>query len=490
MLQINSILVSYSSIIEESLTKLDKTGLSVLLLVDGEGQFIRTVTDGDIRRLLLSGLSLQETIETLPESDSVFVLNSRTDDEVLVIMDKYEVNQLPVINDAGMPIGLYLRHLLKTRVQLSIPHMGDYELGYVQEAFDTNWIAPLGPNVDAFEEELAEYVGSDYAAALSSGTAAIHLSLVMLGVKPGDLVICSSFTFVATANPILYQGASPVFVDSEPETWNMCPVAMERAIQVCIAEGNKPKAIVVVHLYGQSANMKAIMAVASAYDIAVVEDAAESLGSHYQGKHTGTVGEFGVFSFNGNKIITTSGGGMLVSDNKDLIDKARFLSTQARDPAPFYEHTQVGYNYRMSNVLAGIGRGQLRVIEDRVEARRAVFDAYFQALNNIPGIEWMPEPAGDFSNRWLSAIRLTEASPVSAKQLIDVMAQENIEARYLWKPMHLQPLFENARYFTHTDSHSYSDSLFESGVCLPSASNMTVSQQARVIDLMQKVMGG
>lgn len=490
MLDIENILVTVQTRVQESLAKLDAAASSVLLLVDQHGCFLRTITDGDIRRLLLNGVPLEGTIESLPAAESITASQQLTDDEVLAIMDKHEVNQLPVIDAGNKPTGLYLRHLLKARVQLSIPHMGEHELEYVHQAFDTNWIAPLGPNVDAFEEELAEYIGSGHAAALSSGTAAIHLSLVMLDVKPGDHVICSSFTFVASANPILYQGATPVFVDSEPETWNMSPGALERAVEASIAIDKKPKAIVVVHLYGQSANMQAIMAIADKFGIPVVEDAAESLGSHYQGRHTGTFGEMGVFSFNGNKIITTSGGGMLVSDNKDLIDRARFLSTQARDPAPYYEHTRVGYNYRMSNVLAGIGRGQLQVINERVGARRRVFEAYRDALQSVPGMEWMPEPEGDFSNRWLSAIRLTSASKVSSHDLIKILAQENIEARYLWKPMHLQPLFAGAPYFAHNEQTSYCDTLFDSGVCLPSASNMSEAQQNRVIDLMQQVLGG
>lgn len=485
---VKKILVTRNIDIRQALAKLDVSGLSVLLLVNSESLFERTVTDGDIRRLLLNGASLEDNLSALPEAQSYTLQGQYTDDEVLSAMDKHEVNQLPVLDESGTPVGLYLRHLLKPRVQLSIPHMGEHELEYVQEAFDTNWIAPLGPNVDAFESELADYIGSKHAAAVSSGTAAIHLSLVMLGVKPGDLVLCSSFTFVASANPIAYQGAQPVFIDSEPDTWNMSPQALQRAILSCIEKGKKPKAIVVVHLYGQSAKMDEICALAKQYNIPVVEDAAESLGSLYQGKHTGTMGEMGVFSFNGNKIITTSGGGMLVSDNQDLIEQARFLATQARDPAPYYEHTQIGYNYRMSNVLAGIGRGQLRVIDERVAARRAVFDAYRTELASVPGLEWMPEPSGDFSNRWLTAVRLTQECPINADELISALSRENIEARYLWKPMHQQPVFKQAEYFSHNEGQSYCDELFNHGVCLPSASNMTEQQLDRVITSLQKLL--
>lgn len=490
MLAVQSILVTAKFTLQETLEKLDETGLSVLLLVDDAGCFVRTVTDGDVRRLLLDGMQLEEKVGILPKLDSVTVVNEQSDDIILSIMDEQKINQLPVVNDANKPKGLYLRHLLKTRVQLSIPHMGERELHYVKQAFDNNWIAPLGPNVDGFEAELADYVGSRYSAALSSGTAAIHLALVVLGVGHGDRVICSSFTFVASANPILYQGATPVFVDSEPETWNMCPFALELAIASSIELGKKPKAIVVVHLYGQSAKMESILVIAKKYDIPVIEDAAESLGSLYQGQHTGTFGELGIFSFNGNKIITTSGGGMLVSDNKALIDQAVFLATQARDPSLHYEHTQVGYNYRMSNVLAGIGRGQLQVIDYRVAARRRVFDMYRDALVGVPGIEWMPEPDGDFSNRWLSAMRLTKSASMTSHELIKTLASENIEARYLWKPMHLQPLFKNAPYFTRSVGKSYSDMLFDTGVCLPSASNMSDAQQERVIETIYKLMTG
>jgi dTDP-4-amino-4,6-dideoxygalactose transaminase len=402
-------------------------------------------------------------------------------------MNDKKVNQLPVLDNNYKPIGIYLRHLLKTRVQLSIPHMGENELEFVRQAFDTNWIAPIGPNIDAFENELAEYVGVKYAAAVSSGTAAIHLSLIILGIKSGDRVVCSSFTFVASANPILYQGATPVFVDSEKETWNMCPLALEKAIISSIEENIKPKAIIVVHLYGQSADMFKIMEISKKYDIPIVEDSAESLGSCYHGKHTGTFGEMGIFSFNGNKIITTSGGGMVVSDNKDFIEKAKFFSTQARDPYPFYEHSHIGYNYRMSNVLAGIGRGQLQVIDERVESRRKIFGNYFNALSHIDGIEWMPEPKSDFSNRWLSCIRLNSKSKVTSHELIDALSNENIEARYLWKPMHLQPLFKDCQYF-HMEGGSYSDFLFETGLCIPSASNMTEAQQDRVIKVISQLM--
>ncbi|WP_372738507.1 aminotransferase class I/II-fold pyridoxal phosphate-dependent enzyme [Neptunomonas sp.] len=488
MISVTNIVISRDKSIRQCLEILDQTGMSILLLVNENGSLLRTITDGDMRRLILSGATLDDDLSGMPEKNPIRISQNMTDDQVLELMDLHQINQLPQVDVNNKPIGLHSRHMLRPRIQLSIPHMGEQELIYVKEAFDTNWIAPLGPNVDAFESELAEYVGSKHAAAVSSGTAAIHLALRLLNVGQGDYVLCSSFTFVASANPILYQGATPVFVDSEPDTWNMSPVALEHAILSCIGNGHKPKAILTVHLYGQSADMGEIMKIAEKYEIPVIEDAAESLGGRFQGQHTGTFGKFGVFSFNGNKIITTSGGGMLVSDDVELIEKARFLSTQARDPAPYYEHTEIGYNYRMSNVLAGIGRGQLKVLDDRVQARRDVFQRYRDGLKVFECLEWMPEPSGDVSNRWLTAVSIKPRYSVSAPDLIKALTSENIEARHLWKPMHRQPLFSGCLYFPHSPELSLSDYLFETGLCLPSGSNMTVLQQQRVIDQLGEVL--
>ncbi|AMV12439.1 pyridoxal phosphate-dependent aminotransferase [Geobacillus thermoleovorans] len=377
----------------------------------------------------------------------------------------------------------------KPRIYLSPPHMSGNEQKYIQEAFETNWIAPLGPNVDAFEKELAAYVGSKGAAAVSSGTAAIHLALRLLGVGQGDVVFCSSLTFVASANPILYQGAEPVFIDSEPETWNMSPRALERAMEGAKREGKLPKAVIVVNLYGQSAKMDEILAICDRYGVPVVEDAAESLGSTYKGKKSGTFGKFGIYSFNGNKIITTSGGGMLVSDDVDALARARFLATQARDPALHYQHSQMGYNYRMSNIVAGIGRAQLEVLDERVKARRAVFDRYVQALGEIEGIRFMPELAGTMSNRWLTALTIDQqVLGVTPMEIINALAEENIEARPVWKPLHLQPLFAGVRYYPHEEGWSVSDDLFANGLCLPSGSSMTVEEQQRVIDVFLRAV--
>lgn len=485
MNSVDQIKVKSKHTLKEALAMLDQSGMSILILVDAKEVMQRTITDGDIRRLLLAGSDLNDPLTSLEPSEAVTAEVKATADEILELMDTHGVSQIPVVDEGNRPVGLYLRHEIQPRIQLSIPHMGNLERQYVDEAFETNWIAPLGPNVDAFEKEIAEYVGCGHAAALNSGTSAIHLALRLLEVGNGDVVLCSSFTFVASANPILYQGAMPVFIDSEPDTWNMSPVALEKALKVYCEKGKKPKAIIVVHLFGQSAEMKKIMALSEQYDVPVVEDAAESLGASYQGQHTGTFGKFGIFSFNGNKIITTSGGGMLISDDGELIEKARFLSTQARDPAPHYEHTEVGYNYRMSNVLAGIGRGQLKVLDDRVKSRRNVFFRYKEALSKISCIDWMPEPEGDFSNRWLSAFSLNpDKTTVTPKELIEALENFNIEARYVWKPMHLQPLFREVQYFKHSEKESYSDYLFASSVCLPSASNMSLKQQEMVVDFM------
>jgi dTDP-4-amino-4,6-dideoxygalactose transaminase len=373
----------------------------------------------------------------------------------------------------------------KPKIWLSSPHMGEDEFKFVREAFDTNWIAPLGPNVNGFEQDLCNYSGSKYAAALSSGTAAIHLSLILLGVKPGDEVICSSFTFSASANPILYLGATPVFVDSEKSAWNINPEFLEKAIKDRIAHGKKPKAIIVVHLYGTSAAINDIMAIANKYEIPVIEDAAEALGSNYNGKPLGSFGVMGILSFNGNKIITTSGGGALISDNKDYIVKARFLATQARDNAPHYQHSEVGYNYRMSNICAGIGRGQMKVLNERIKQRRENFNFYKCKIGDISGIVFQNEPEGSFSNRWLTTIIIDpkKTGGISREDLRIAMGKENIECRPLWKPMHLQPIFENYPFFgDHT-----SDLLFENGLCLPSGSNLTDSDKTRILTCIKSV---
>lgn len=377
----------------------------------------------------------------------------------------------------------------EAKILLSSPHMTGNEMKYIEEAFRSNWIAPMGPNVDRFEKELASYTGVKSAAALSSGTAAIHLALNLIGVKPGDRVFCASLTFVASANPILYLGAEPVFIDSEEETWNMSPRALRRAFDDALAERKIPKAVIIVNLYGQSAKMDELMAICNEYRVPVIEDAAESLGSSYKGKASGSIGKFGIFSFNGNKIITASGGGMLVSNNETAIQKARFLSCQAKDDAPFYKHSEVGYNYRMSNVLAGIGRAQLEAIDERVVARRSVYERYEKELGDLPAISFQPEIEGSFSNRWLTVMLLDPAETrVTPHRLKRALESDNIEARYVWKPLHTQKLFETAKFYRHEGKMPVSEKLFKYGLCLPSGSNMTYNQQTRVIEGIRKML--
>lgn len=380
---------------------------------------------------------------------------------------------------------------LNQRIYLSPPHMGQEEQQWVQQAFATNWIAPLGPNVDVFEKEIAGYVGASGALALSSGTAAIHLALRLLGVGAGDTVFCSSLTFVASVNPVVYQGAEPVFIDSEPESWNMSPQALDRALSEAKRAGKLPKAVVVVNLYGQSADMDPLLDLCDQYGVPVIEDAAESLGATYKGRASGTLGRFGVYSFNGNKIITTSGGGMLVSDDLEALEKARYWATQARDPAPHYEHSEVGFNYRMSNVLAGIGIGQLHMLPERIETRRAIFAAYAEALGSMEGVEFMPEASFGSATRWLTTLTVDpQVARTTSGDIIRALAEANIESRPVWKPMHLQPLFQGCAYYPHQEGHSVSDRLFEQGICLPSGSSLTETEQAKVIEIVKTLVCG
>lgn len=375
------------------------------------------------------------------------------------------------------------------RIYLASPHMGGLEEVFVKEAFDTNWIAPLGANVDGFEKELSEYVGSKTGAALASGTAAIHMALKAVGVKKGDKVFCSSLTFAASCNPIIYEGGIPVFIDSEPESHNMSPVALEKAFKAYEEKGEMPKAVIVVNLYGQSADMDKIIEICKKYNVPIIEDAAESLGATYKGKHSGTFGEYGIYSFNGNKIITTSGGGMLVSNNEEGIAKVRFWSTQARDKARHYEHTELGYNYRMSNIVAGIGRGQLRVLEDRIDKKKEIFETYKEAFKEIEDIEMMTVCEYGEPNYWLTTITLNENSKVKPLDIILALEKENIESRPIWKPMHIQPYYKEYEFYSHNDEEeiSVSEDIFNRGVCLPSDTKMTDKEQERVIEIIKSL---
>lgn len=374
----------------------------------------------------------------------------------------------------------------KKRIYLSSPTMHGEEQAFVKEAFDTNWVAPLGPNVTAFEKEMEAYTKAGHATALSAGTAAIHLALKLLDVGPGDVVFVSDLTFAATCNPIVYEGATPVFIDAEPDTWNMSPQALERAFE----KYPKPKAVLCAYLYGTPAKIDEIMAVCEAHHVPYIEDAAESLGSTYRGKHTGTMGKFGILSFNGNKIITTSGGGMLLSEDEEAVKKALFLATQARDPARHYQHSQIGYNYRMSNVVAGIGRGQLLHLDEHKALKQAIYRQYQEAFSDVPEIMMNPlNPDGE-ANNWLSGMLIKKGSKVTPDMIMDALEAENIESRPVWKPMHEQPVYAKCDFMPHNeDGSSVGSGVFERGLCLPSDIKNTPEDMELIIGTVRKCFG-
>ena len=483
-----SLLLTPHTTLREAMARLDATAQGIVLVVDAGRRLLRTVTDGDLRRAALAGVDPGAPLATLTAKAPLTVGLQAAMRDVVQLMDAQRLDHVPVLDVDQRVVDLVTRRELTQRVWLSSPHLGDDEAALVQEAFRSNWIAPLGPHVDAFERELAARVGVAHAAATSSGTAALHLGLRLLGVGRGDLVLCSSLTFVASANPILQLGATPVFVDSEPNGWNMSPQALQRALRELEATGRHPKAAVVVNLYGLSAEMDALGALLDAAGVPMLEDAAESLGASYHGRPSGSFGRLAVFSFNGNKIITTSGGGMLVGADAQLIEHARKLSTQAREPARHYEHVEDGYNYRMSNVLAGIGRGQLRVLEQRVAARRAVFERYREEFSGRR-LRWMAEPDGHRATRWLSAFVFELPQAQRARDLLlDFLERHNVEARPVWKPMHLQPLYADCRYHAHEEGAGgdVSGALFAGGICLPSGSNLDAAQLDRVCALLHR----
>lgn len=375
----------------------------------------------------------------------------------------------------------------KTKIWLSSPHMGGTEQKYIQEAFKTNWISSVGLNITSFEKNIEDYIGAGHVAVLNSGTSAIHLGLILLGVKAGDEVICQSMTFSASANPIVYQGASPIFVDSESETWNICPKALEEAIVDRISKGKKPKAIIAVHLYGVPYKVDEVRKIADQYAIPILEDSAEAFGSSYKGKMCGTFGDIGVFSFNGSKVITTSGGGAIVTSSKKLKEKAIFFATQAKDQAPHYQHSEIGYNYRMSNICAGIGRGQMDVLENHLSLRREMYAFYFDLFKDMAGINLFTVPNDDYcSNNWLSTILIDvdKTKGITAEQIRLALSEENIESRPLWKPMHLQPIFIKQPYY----GNKVAQTLFENGLCLPSGSNLTNEDRDRIQSVFIKLM--
>lgn len=377
---------------------------------------------------------------------------------------------------------------MKKRILLSPPNMAGTEINYIKEAFETNWIAPVGPHINAFEEEFSSYLKIQDTAMTNSGTAAIHLALQLLNIQEGDIVLCQSFTFVATVNPVLYQKATPVFIDSEEDTWNMSPLALEDALVELKKQNKLPKAIIVVHLYGQSAKMDEIMKLANDYNIPVIEDAAEALGSEYKGRKLGTIGQYGIFSFNGNKIITTSGGGALVSNDSESIKKARYLGSQAKMPKPYYYHKDIGYNYQISNLLAGVGRGQLKVLEKRVLEKQSIYHKYEKHLDNHPDVTLMPEFAETKSNRWLTTLLVEGVEPLS---IVKKLEESNIEARLLWKPLHTQPLFKNAPFYKHrlTNDNSVAEMLFNKGLCLPSGTDMSDEEMEYVVKKLIHALG-
>jgi len=486
--QFQQLLVPLSMPWLQAVARMDEVAQGVLLAVDEAGHLARTVTDGDLRRALLQHAPETRTLAELTAHAPVVAGESATPAEIQQLLAKHGILHVPVVDGEGKPIDLVTSRELSQRIWLSSPHLGEEETAFVEDAFKTNWIAPLGPHVDGFEREVAACAGVGHAAAVSSGTAAIHLALLLLDTKPGDTVFCSSLTFVGSCNPILYCGARPVFIDSEPQSWNMSPAALERAFEWAKREGRLPRCVIIVNLYGQSADMDALLPICERYGVPVLEDAAESLGATYKGRASGGFGRIGVYSFNGNKIITTSGGGMLVADDAALMARARKLATQAREPAPHYEHVEIGFNYRMSNVLAGIGRGQLRVLAQRVEQRRKVFELYREALADVPQLNWMPEPEGSRSTRWLTCFTLEGANAAARRdRVLRYLERHSIEARPVWKPMHQQPLFRGAPYFMHAE-RDVSANLFEAGICLPSGSNLTPDQQARVIEQLRRAL--
>ena len=486
--EFSALCVPPSCTLLQALAALNSTGRGVLLVLYPDGRLRRTLTDGDLRRAALNHVGETAAVTQLPERPPITVGTDATFATGMALMEKHQIDHVPVVDASGRPVDMMFRRELSQRIWLSSPHLGEEETAFVEDAFRTNWIAPLGPHVDGFERELAAYAGVGHAAAVSSGTAAIHLALLLLGVKPGDTVFCSSLTFVGSCNPILYCGARPVFIDSDPQTWNMSPAALERAFEWARREGRMPRCVIPVNLYGQSADMDALLPLCERYGVPVLEDAAESLGARYKGRPSGSFGRIGIYSFNGNKIITTSGGGMLVADDAAVVERARKLATQAREPAPHYEHTEVGFNYRMSNVLAGIGRGQLRVLDQRVAQRRQVFDTYRAELADQPQLQWMPEPEGYRSTRWLTCFTLAGRDAGLRRDLVlRALERHSIEARPVWKPMHQQPLFRGAPYFAH-EGGDVSAGLFEAGICLPSGSNLTTAQQARVIEQLRRAL--
>lgn len=468
---------------------LERAQLKLCIVTDIEGRVVRTVTDGDVRRALLGGLTLEAPVANLPGRTPVTLPVGTDEATIIGTLNAENIDVIVLTDPQGRPVELMDRGRLSSTLFLSPPHMGQSELAYVQLAFDENYVAPAGSNLTRFEDALRDVSGRAHALALSSGTAGLHLALRVLDIGAGDRVYVSDMTFAATVQPVLYERAVPVLIDSEPVSWNMSPDALERALVADAVAGTLPKAIVVVHLYGQSADMGRIIPLAERYGIPVIEDAAESLGARYENRASGGHGLLSVYSFNGNKIITTSGGGALLSDRKDLIDHARKLATQGRDPVDHYQHSEIAYNYRMSNVLAGIGRGQLEVLHDRVASRRAVFARYVEGLGDLPGVSFQGELAGSVGNRWLTVMALDpDHVPLHVYQIMRALRGSGVETRPAWKPMHMQPLLAGARFVPHDGHEPVTPGLFLRSLCLPSGSAMTRAEQDRVIDIIRALI--
>lgn len=482
-------LLSPETSLRTALGALEQAQIKLCVVTDPEGRVLRTVTDGDIRRALLGGLALENSVADLPGRSPVTLPADTEQSAVIATLNTENIDVIVLVDENGQPTELADRTSLTETLFLSPPHIGNAEVGYVQLAFDENFLAPAGSNITGFEAALRKVSGRAHALAVSSGTAGLHLALRVLDIGPGDRVYVSDMTFIASLQPMLYEQAIPVLIDAEPVSWNMSPQALERALAEDSAAGTLPKAIVVVHLYGQSADMGAIMPLADRYGIPVIEDAAESLGASYGNCASGGHGLLSIYSFNGNKIITTSGGGALVSDRGDLIDHAKKLATQGRDAADHYQHSEIAYNYRMSNVLAGIGRGQLEVLSARVEARRAIYERYVARLSDIPGIGFQGELPGSRGNRWLTVMTLDpDLVPVHVYQLMRTLRGRGIETRPAWKPMQMQPLLSGARFVPHSQTEAVAPGLFLRSLCLPSGSAMSTAEQDGVITAIRAVI--
>jgi len=472
---------------------IEQAPAKICVVTDGNGVLHRTLTDGDIRRALLSGDSLHMSITQMSGARKIPIMaQTGASREVLeALFYKEQVRVIVLVDSDQRPVELVEKTQFESIVLLSPPHMGETEASFVAEAFSDNWVAPAGPNIAAFEALLAKTTGRKHALALSSGTAALHLALRVLNVKPQDRVYVSDLTFIASLQPIYYEQAVPVLIDSEPDTWNMSPLALKRRLEKDAKAKTLPTAIIVVHIYGQSANIAAICALADHYGIPVIEDAAESLGATYQNMPSGSHGVLAAYSFNGNKIITTAGGGALVSDDAALIARAQMLSTQGRDPAEHYQHSTVAYNYRMSNILAGIGRGQVAILPERVAARRDVFQRYKEGFSDISGLSFQADSSGSTGSRWLTVLNLDpDHIDLHPYQLIRQLRCQNIEARAGWKPMSLQPLCAGLDFEPHSDEETVSSALFLRTICLPSGSSMLPEIQDRVMDSIRRLLKG